>query len=103
MKSASFLTPAVLTFPGAAARRDAWGRLLFITAGGAELATPAPLARGERLSVAFELGGERLTIVARVEASRADDDGQTVAELSWHDMVERRRLARVILEVLAKS
>jgi hypothetical protein len=100
---ASFLVPALLRFPGSAARQDSWGRLLKITAGGAELSTAAALTKGEMVLVAFELGGEKLLILARVHHAGKDDDGRPLAELAWSDMVERRRLARVLLEVLAKS
>ena len=102
MTRASFLIPALLRFPGGSARQDAWGRLLKITAGGAELSTGSRLARGEIVHLRFELGGERLTIPARVHYSRPDDDGQCLAELRWNDLVERRRLARVLLDVLSK-
>lgn len=100
---APFLVPALLRFPGSAARQDSWGRLLKITAGGAELSTAAPLAKGEAVLIDFELGGERFLIRARAEHARDDDDGGRTAELRWDDMAERRRLARVLLEVLAKS
>lgn len=102
MKRAPFLVPTLLRFPGSSARQDSWGRLVTITAGGAELSTPARLGKGEALLVQFELGGERLTIAACVHHVRDDDDGQPLAELQWSDMVERRRLARVLLEVLSK-
>lgn len=100
---APFLVPALLRFPGSSARQDSWGRLLKITVGGAELSTAAKLVKGENLLVKFELGGERLLIRARVHHAYDDDDGARVAELRWNDMVERRRLARVLLDVLAKS
>ncbi len=103
MIRAPFLVPALLRFPGAAARQDSWGRLLKITAGGGELSTASPLAKGETVLVQFELGGERLTIPGRVHHAYRDDDGGLVAELRWNDMVERRRLARVMLAVLSKA
>jgi hypothetical protein len=99
---AHFFVPAVLRFPGSAARVDAWGRLLRITAGGGELSTSARLSKGEAVFLLFELGGERLRIAARVHHAYDDDDGQRVAELRWSDMVERRRLARALLDVLSK-
>jgi hypothetical protein len=100
---APFFVPALLRFPGSAARQDAWGRLLKITAGGAELTTAARLSKGEFILVQFDLGGERLLIRARVHHVRDDDDGHRAAELQWADMVERRRLARVLLDVLSKA
>ena len=103
MTRAPSLIPALLRFPGSSARQDSWGRLLRITAGGAELSTPAVLSKGEIVQIVFELGGEKLMIPARVHHAGKDDDGQPLAELVWSDMVKRRRLARVLLEVLAKS
>lgn len=103
MKQAPFFVPALLRFPGSSARQDSWGRLLKITSGGAELSTSARLAKGEIVLVQFELGGERLLIRARVHHAYDDDDGQRLAELSWSDMVERRRLARVLLDVLSRA
>lgn len=100
---APFLVPALLRFPGSSARQDAWGRLLKITAGGAELSTSAKLAKGEFVVLDFELGGERLQIRSRVHHAYDDDDGARVAELRWADMVERRRLARALLDVLSRS
>lgn len=103
MKRAPFFVPARLLFPGSAAREDGWGRLLQITAGGAELSTGTRLVKGADVSVEFELGGERLVVPARVSHAEADDDGHSLAELRWTDMVSRRRLARVLLDVLARA
>lgn len=103
MKRAPVLLPALLRFPGSAARQDSWGRLLKLTNGGAELSTAARLDKGEAVIVQFDLGGERLRLQARVQHARDDDDGHRAAELSWTDMVERRRLARVLLDVLARA
>lgn len=103
MTRAPFLLPALLRFSGAAARADSWGRLLKVTAGGAELSTPARLSRGDRLEVEFELGGERLAIAASVRLVQDDDDGRNVAELRWEDMIQRRRLARAIVETLSRA
>ncbi|MBI3289092.1 MAG: PilZ domain-containing protein [Elusimicrobia bacterium] len=103
MRRAPFLVPALLCFPGAAARQDAWGRLLSITAGGGELSTAARLTAGDRVLVRFSLGGEDLILAARVSRAENDDDGHRLAELRWIDMVERRRLSRVLLDVLSRA
>lgn len=98
------LIPVRLGFPGAAARQDSWGRLLSLTAGGASLSTAAPLVRGEGLSLSFELGGERFRgVAARVSHVETDADGHTLAELRFHDELERRRLAKTLLDVLSRS
>ncbi len=103
MKQAPFLVPALLRFPGSSARQDSWGRLLEITGGGCELSTAARLTKGETVLVQFELGGDRLLLRARVHHAYDDDDGGRVAELRWSDMVERRRLARALLDVLSRA
>jgi len=100
---APMLIPAILKFPGSAARQDSWGRLLKITAGGAQLSTAAKLRKGETVLVKFDLGVERLLLSAKVHDAYDDDDGHRLAELRWNDLVERRRLARVLLEVLSRS
>lgn len=100
---APFLVPALLRFPGSSARQDGWGRLLKITAGGGELATAAKLAKGETVLVQFDLGGERQLMPARVHHAYDDRDGHRVAELRWNDMTARRRLARVLLDVLSRA
>ncbi len=102
IRRAAFLVPVLLRFPGASARQDAWGRLVKVTAGGAVLSTGARLAKAEVVRLDFELGGERLSVPARVHHAGADDDGQCLAELVWNDEVERRRLARALVEVLSK-
>lgn len=98
------LIPALVRFPGGAARQDAWGRLLELTAGGAVLSTAATLRLGEELTLSFELGGEEFrSVPARVSHVEPDLDGQTWAELRFADELERRRLAKTLLDVLAKS
>lgn len=98
------LIPTLVRFPGGAARQDAWGRLLSLTAGGATLSTAAALARGEEVLLAFELGVERFAgIPARVSHVEPDADGHVVAELRFTDELERRRLSRVLLDVLSRG
>ena len=103
MKRAPFFIPALLRFPGAAARLDGWGRLLQLTAGGAELSTATRLAKGEDVCLEFELGGERLSAAARVLHAGRDDDGHCLAELRWTGMLDRRRLARALIDALSRA
>jgi len=102
MTRAPFLVPALLRFPGSAARQDSWGRLLKLTAGGADVSTPAALAKGDKVIVQFDLGGERLSLAASVHYAYDDADGQRGAELRWTDMKERRALARALVDVLSR-
>jgi len=96
--------PVLLRFPAASARADAWGRLLRLTAGGAALSTGVRLVKDEDVLLAFELGGEAFEDVrARVAHAEDDDDGFRAAELVFADQVQRRRLAKSLTEVLARS
>lgn len=98
------LIPVLVRFPGGAARQDAWGRLLSLTAGGANLSTAADLRKGEDMTLSFELGGEQFRAVpARVSFVEPDVDGQSLAELRFTDELERRRLSKVLLDVLSRS
>ena len=103
MRRAHSLIPALLRFPASAARQDGWGRLLTVTAGGAELSTGVSLARGESLIVEFELGGAPIRLSARVHHRELDGDGHELAELRWTDPVERRAAARALLDVLSRA
>lgn len=103
MRTAPKLIPALLRFAGSDARQDSWGRLLKLTAGGAVVSTLSPLAKDEVVGVSFELGAESVTVPGVVDFARRDDDGGWVAELRWRDMVERRRIARVLIELLARA
>jgi hypothetical protein len=103
MTRAPRLIPVLLRFSGAAARQDAWGRLLTLTAGGAELSAAAALRPGEALIVRFELGGEEHSLAARVERAERDDDGYALAEVRWTDQVQRRKFAQALAGVLSRA
>lgn len=95
--------PAVVAFPGEAARQAGWGRLLDLSASSAVLATFTPLSRLEQVLLSFELGEERFeAVAARVACARTDEDGYTRAELFFVDETERRRLSRVLLDLLSR-
>jgi hypothetical protein len=97
------LIPALIRFPGGAARQDAWGRLLDLSAGGAVLSTAAPLQVGEGLTLSFELGGEDFrAMTARVYHVEPDVDGQPLADLRFTDELDRRRLSKLLLDVLSR-
>jgi len=102
-RAATFI-PVLLRFPPQAARQESWGRLLELTSGGAELVTAVRLLRGEGVFLSFELGGERFDDVrARVEHAETDQDGHRLAVLRLTDAVQRRRLAKVLLDVISRS
>jgi hypothetical protein len=102
MKRAPAMIPVRLSFPGGAARQDAWGRLTVLTGGGAEVSTLARLAAGERVLLSFEVGAERFAEVrARVSAAEDDADGHRLAELRFEDPLQRRALARALTDLLS--
>jgi hypothetical protein len=104
MKRAPSLIPTLLRFPGSSARQDAWGRLLTLNAGGAMLTTAAPLMKGETVLLTFELGSVRfVSVPARAAYAEKDGDGHCHADLRWADMVWQRRIAKALVEILARA
>lgn len=96
--------PVVISFPAEAARQDAWGRISELRASGALLSTQAVLEAGKSLRLSFEIAGEDF---AGLEAQAAwvekDADGYSQAQVRFGDQVEKRRLAKALLEWLASS
>ncbi|MFI5344831.1 MAG: hypothetical protein ACHQ51_00505 [Elusimicrobiota bacterium] len=104
MKRAAVFVPVLLRFAPASARQDSWGRLTRLTSGGAELSTATRLVRDEGVLLSFELGGVRFDeIRARVAHAEDDVDGHRLAELVFLDEVQRRMVAKALVEVLARS
>ena len=103
MRSSPKLIPVLISFPEAAARQDGWGRLVDLSGSGAHLSALLELRRAETVTLSFEVGGEPFHAVsARVTFVEADHDGYSLAELRFTDEVEKRRLARTILETLSR-
>jgi len=104
MARSATLVPALIRFPGELARDDGWGRLLELSASAAVLSTQTPLQSQEKLSLSFEVYGERFKdLPAVVEHAEKDDDGFCRAELRFKDEVEKRRLARVLADLLSRQ
>ena len=104
MKRSARRVPAKLEFAQTAARLEGWGWLSELAASGARLVSAAELRRDERLLLSFELAGEPFEkLSSRVRWVERDEDGYWDAELSFTDEVARRRLARRLLEVLARG
>lgn len=104
MRRAPVFIPVLLRFAPEASRQDSWGRLVVLTPGGAELSTSVRLLKGETVLLSFELGLERFEdFRARVEYAEDDQDGARLAELRFLDEVQRRGLARALVDVLARS
>jgi hypothetical protein len=103
MRKFPTLIPTTLTFTPQSARQDSWGRLTRLTSAGAEVSTPVRLVKGEDVMLSFELGPETLREMrARVFWAEDDADGRRLAELAFLDAVDRSRLAKVLLDVLAR-
>ena len=95
--------PVVISFPGEAAREPGWGRLVELSASTAVLSTGVPLSRLETVLLSFEVGGERFeSLPGRVVFEEIDQDGYTRAELSFSDEMQKRRLARALLDLLSR-
>lgn len=95
--------PVALSFPPSSARQDGWGKLLGLTAGGAELTTAVRLVKDEGVLLSFELGGESFESLRARVVHAEEDDGHRRAELRFVDEAERRRLAKALTEVLTRS
>lgn len=94
--------PVLLRFPPSSARVEAWGKLLRLTAGGADLTTAVRLVTGEGVLLSFELGGEAFEDLRARVTHAEDDDGHRLAELRFVDEVQRRRVAKALTEVLSR-
>ena len=104
MRQAAVFVPVLLRFPPQSARQEAWGRLTRLTSGGAELSTAVRLVRDEGVLLSFDLGGDRFEDVrARVVHAEDDVDGHRLVELVFADEVQRRTLAKALVNVLARS
>lgn len=93
--------PVLLRYPEG--RADGWGRLVELTAAGAVVETRDAVRRGEEAALTFDLFGERFVdFAAEISYAEAGAGGLRV-ELAWRDEIERRRLARVLLDLLSRS
>lgn len=103
MKTASQV-PALIAFEGASARADAWGRLVELSAVGANLMSQSELRKGEFVALSFEAAGESFKgLRARVDWVERDADGYWLAELSFTQEIEKRRLAKILLDALSRQ
>ena len=103
MRRAPRLIPAEVRFEGASARQDAWGRLLDLSATTARFCSQAFLRPRDLVWLSFELAGEPCDALrARVDRADRDEDGYWVVELSWDDDLQKRRLARLLLDTVSR-
>lgn len=94
--------PAMLSFPEEEARHDCWGKLTELAPSGAKLSTRFVVERGARLFVSLRLGHEDFErIAASVAKVAVDREGYRVADLSFTDAIQKRRLAKALLDILA--
>lgn len=102
VKSAS-LVPVVIGFAEADGRESGWGRFLELAAADAKVTTISELKRHDRLFLTFEVAGEKFkSLPAVVTHAETDGDGSLSAEIRFTDEVEKRRLSRTLLDVLAR-
>ena len=95
--------PVLIEFEPGLFKREAWGRIERLSHEGASLATLAPIAYGERLRLSFHLWGDSFRELT-CEAADAwkDEDGYFQAEIEFRDEAERRRLAKLLWEILSR-
>lgn len=103
MKRTALPIPVLLRFGPESSRLEGWGRLARLTSGGAELSTAVRALKGEYVFLSFELAGRAFEEVrARVAHAEDDADGHRLAELSFTDEVQRRELAKALVDVLSR-
>ncbi|MBI3552183.1 MAG: hypothetical protein HY077_06670 [Elusimicrobia bacterium] len=95
--------PVLLRFPPESGRVEGWGRLEELCAASAVVSTQTRLSRHERVLLSFVLADERFRdLPAEVVWVESDGDGFVSAEVRLRDEVERRRLAKTLLELLSR-
>lgn len=96
--------PARLDFAPEEGRAEGWGRLVELSPAGAVLLTQTLLARRDRVRLTFAVGEEKFReLRAEVEFCSADAEGYSEAELRFLDPLERKRLARSLLEAMTRQ
>lgn len=95
--------PARLAFGLEDGRAESWGSLESLTPAGAGLSTLAHLARGQEVTLSFELAGQVFEgLRARVTDAVFDEDGFCAARVDFLDILARRDLSKILLDVLSR-
>lgn len=94
--------PVLVSFTGSSAKGETWGHLERLSATAASLSLMTPVTKKEELFLSFELHGESFSsFSARAAWSEVDADGYTLVDVRLTDKIAQRRLAKVLLELLA--
>ncbi|MBI4678379.1 MAG: hypothetical protein HY748_12435 [Elusimicrobia bacterium] len=101
-RRSSASVPVVVSFAETSAKKDCWGRLLALAPSGARLSTRFRVERGERVFLSLRIADEEFQGIAAL-ATRVDKDreGYALAELKFTDELQKRRLAKVLLDILS--
>ncbi len=103
MSSTCVTLPVLIEFEPGQFRREAWGRVERLSHRGGTLATLAPIVPDERLRLSFQLWGQSFRDIpcVAVEAEK-DADGYFQAEIAFQDEAVRRRLAKLLWDILSR-
>ncbi len=97
------MIPVLIRYGEDASRLDGWGRLVELSSSGARLSTRSEILRRERIFLSFEVSGEKFTgFSARADHVDIDTDGYFLADLTLEDEVLKRRLARVLIDLISR-
>ncbi len=95
--------PVLIEFEPALFKMDAWGRLDEISALGGRLRALAPLGKGARIKISFELFGDKFEgLPCRTLECAKNADGYFEARLAFIDELHKRRLAKLLADVLSR-
>jgi hypothetical protein len=101
---ASRFVPVLVRFADDASRAETWGRLLSLSPDGARLICRAPVPGGSLLLLDFEIFGDAFTGVEGLVADTSvDQDGYTVAPLSFRRTQDRLAVGRVVRRVVSSE
>ena len=95
--------PVLFEFPDDPGRQECWGRFAELRSDGAVLASAAPVDKGARLRLRFDLpGGDSVSgLEGDVLRSRRDGDGYCEAVLVWRLCAARLKLNRALNRLFA--
>lgn len=101
---ASRFVPVLIRFADDPSRAEAWGRLLSLNPDGARLVSNAPVPDGALLLLDFDLFGDPFSGVEALAADcRRDEDGYTIAGVSFRRTEQRVAVGRAVRRVVASE
>jgi len=101
---ASRFVPVLVRFADDPSRAETWGRLLSLNPDGARLILRAPIPVGGLLLLDFDVFGDPFSgVEALISDPSLDEDGYTVAGVSFRRTEQRVAVGRAVRRVVASE